>query len=150
MILYLGSAHQNSWKILSYRNSYALTHQKLINNQLYSSDKMMVQVTKTHIILSLMIFHSTKSKNDLIFRVSTSKQLENTLFQKFICSHTSETNYQPTLQQWQDHGSSIENTYLLLIDNLPLNQKQIWFDIWIQHIKTIGNDSLSIICALTQ
>jgi len=42
---------------------------------------MMVQPTKTHIILCLMIFQSTKSKNDLIFGFITSKQLENSLFQ---------------------------------------------------------------------
>jgi len=79
--------------------SYALTHQqKLISNQLYSSDKMMLHITKTHIILCLTIFHSIKSKNDLTFGFSMPKQLESTLFQKFICSHTSETNYQPTLQ----------------------------------------------------
>jgi len=81
VIWYLDSAHQNSWKALSFTNSYALTHQKLIANQLYSSDKMMVQVTKTHIVLCLMMFQSTKMKNDLIFGFSTSKQLENTLFQ---------------------------------------------------------------------
>jgi len=41
----------------------------------------MVQVTQTHIIVWLTILHSTKSTNDLIFGFSTSKQLENTLFQ---------------------------------------------------------------------
>ena len=92
MIWYLDSAHQNSWKALSFSNSYAHIHQKQIYNQLYSSDKMLVQVTKTHIILCLMIFHSTKMKNDLMFEFSTSKQLESTLFQQFICSHTLETN----------------------------------------------------------
>ncbi len=59
-----------------------------------------------------------QKKNDLIFESSTSKQLENNLFQQFIGSNTSETNYLPTSQQLQDHGSSIENTYLLLIDNI--------------------------------
>jgi len=53
----------------------------------------------------LMIFHSIKSKNSLIFGFRTSKQLENIFFQKFICSHTSKTNYQPTLQWWQNDGS---------------------------------------------
>jgi len=42
---------------------------------------MMVQVTKTHMILCWMIFHSTKCKNDLVFGHSTSKQLENTFLQ---------------------------------------------------------------------
>jgi len=51
----------------------------------------MIHITETNIILCLMIFHSTKSKNDLIFGFSTQKQLENTFFQKFICSHTLET-----------------------------------------------------------
>jgi len=41
----------------------------------------MVQVTKTLIIYCLKIFHSIKSKNDLIIRFTTSKQLESTLFQ---------------------------------------------------------------------
>jgi len=52
----------------------------------------MAQLTKTLIILCLMMFHSIKMKNDLIFGFSTSKQLENTAFQQFICSHTTETN----------------------------------------------------------
>jgi len=44
---------------------------------------MMVHITKLHIVLlCLMIFHSTKSKNDLIFGSNTSKQLlQSTLFQ---------------------------------------------------------------------
>jgi len=33
-----------------FNNSYALTHEELISNQNYSSDKMMVQVYKTLII----------------------------------------------------------------------------------------------------
>jgi len=41
----------------------------------------MVQTTKTHISLCLMILQSTKIKNDWIFRFNTSKQLESTLFQ---------------------------------------------------------------------
>jgi len=41
---------------------------------------MMVQTTKTLIILCLMIFHSIKSKNGLIFGFSTSSQLETTFF----------------------------------------------------------------------
>ena len=69
------STSKNSWKTLSFSNSYAHTHQKLNTNQLYSSDQIMVHITKTHIVLCLMIFHSTKSKNDLIFRFSTLKQL---------------------------------------------------------------------------
>jgi len=50
----------------------------------------MVQVIKTQTNLYLIIFHSIKT-NIIWFAFSTSKQLENTLFQKFICSHTSET-----------------------------------------------------------
>jgi len=79
--LIFGFSTSKNWKTLSFSNSYAHTHQKLISNQLYNSDKMMVHITKTHIVLCLMFFHSTKSKNDLIFGFSTSKQLENTLFQ---------------------------------------------------------------------
>jgi len=37
----------------------------------------MVQTTKTLFILCLMIFHSIKSKNDLIFGFSISKELGN-------------------------------------------------------------------------
>jgi len=110
---------------------------------------MMVQVTKTLIILCLMMFHSTKMKNDLIFGFSTSKQLESTIFQQLICSHTLETNSQPTLQQWQNDGSHNKNTYCFMFDDLPLNQKQKWFDIWIQHIKTVEKDSLSVIHILS-
>ena len=80
MIGYLDSAHQNSWKTLYSNNSYDNIHKKQIYNQLYNSDKMMIQVTKTLTILCLMMFHSTKTKNDLLFGFSTSKQLENTLF----------------------------------------------------------------------
>ncbi len=98
----------------------------------------------------LNIFHSTKSKNDLKFGFSISKQLENTLFQQFICSHTPETNFQVALQQWQYHGSRNKSNYNLLLEDLPLNQMQNWFDIWIQHIKTIRKHSLSvIICSHT-
>ena len=61
-------------------------HEKQISNQLYSSDKMMVQLTKTHIVLCLMSFHSTKSDSDLIFGFSISKQLENNLF-KYSYTH---------------------------------------------------------------
>ena len=82
-------------KTLSFSNSFTPTHQKLISNQLYSSDKMMVQVTKTLIILCLMIFHSTKMKNDLIFGFSTSKQLETTPFSNSY-AHRPETISQPT------------------------------------------------------
>ncbi len=46
------------------------TRNKFITN-FYSSDTFMVQVTKTHIILCLMVFHSSKMKNDLIFGFST-------------------------------------------------------------------------------
>jgi len=44
--------------------------------------------------------------------------------------------FQPTLQHWQNDGSSNKNTYYFMFDDLSLNQKQKWFDIWIQHIKT--------------
>jgi len=103
----------------------------------------MAQVTKAIIIYCLMIFPSTKSKNDLIFGLTTSKQLEATLFQKFICSHTSELISNKLLQQQQNHGSSMKNTYHLLFEDLALNQKQNNLIIgsttskynWIHHIK---------------
>jgi len=75
-----------------------------------------------------MIFHSTKSKNDMIIGFTTSKQLEATLFQKFICSHTSELISNKLLQQQQNHGSSMKNTYHLLFEDLPFYQMQKWFD----------------------
>ena len=59
---------------------------------------------------------------------SAPKQLESTLFQKFICSYTPETNFQVTLEQWENDGSYNNNTYCFMFDNLPLNQKQKWFE----------------------
>ncbi len=49
----MDSPDQNSWKSLSFINSYALTHQKPISKQLYSSDNIMVQVWTTlyHLLL---------------------------------------------------------------------------------------------------
>jgi len=87
MIWYLDSAHQNSWKTLSFSNSYAHTHEKIISNQL--------------------------------------------------------------LQQWQNDGSSNKNIYWFMFDDLSVQEKQIWFDIWIHYIKTIGKHSLSVIHMLT-
>jgi len=123
MIWYLDSAYQNSWKTLSFSNSSAHTHEKLITNQLYSSDKIMAQVTKTLIIHCLKISHSTKSKNDLIIGFTTLNYLEITLFQEFIYSQIPETNFQVTLQQWPNHGSCMKNTCYLLFEDLPLKQK---------------------------
>jgi len=40
----LDAAHENSWKTLSFSNSYADTHEELTSNQLYTSDQIMVQV----------------------------------------------------------------------------------------------------------
>jgi len=81
MIWYLDSAHQNSWKPFSFGNSCAYTDQKLISNQLLQQGHNDGSSNKKPINLCLMIFHPTKSKNDLVFEFSTSKQLENTLFQ---------------------------------------------------------------------
>ncbi len=83
MLWYLDSAHQNSWKTLTFSNWYACTHEKLIANKL--------------------------------------------------------------LQQWQNDGSSNKTTYYFIFDDLPLNQNEKWFGIWIQHIKTVGKHSLSVI-----
>jgi len=145
----MDSSHQNSWKTLSFSNSYTLTHQKLISKQLYNSGKLIVQVWKALIIYCLKIFHSTKRKNDLIFGFSTTKQLENTLFHWFIYSHTWGINFQPTLQPWPNHGHSNKNTYCFMIDDLPLNQKQKWINTWIQHIKTVGKHSPPVIHMLS-
>jgi len=105
----------------------------------------MVQVTKTHIILCWMIFHSIKSKNVLILGFTTSKLLENSQFQLFICSHTTETNFQVTVQQWQNDGSSMKNTYHLCFDDLHSTK-------WINDLifgfstsKTVENHSLLLI-----
>jgi len=66
-----------------------LTHiRNYFPTNFYSSDKMMVHITKTLIVLCLMIFHSTNIENDLIFRFSTSKQLENTLYSSNSYAHT--------------------------------------------------------------
>jgi len=51
---------------------------------------MMLQVTKIHIVLCLMIFHSTKSKNDVLFGFSTSKKLKKLYFGNSY-AHTPET-----------------------------------------------------------
>jgi len=76
MIWYLDSSRQNSWKTLSFSNPYAHTHQKLISNQLYRSNKTIVQVWKTLIIYCLKIFHSTNSKNDKQIGFTTLSQLQ--------------------------------------------------------------------------
>ena len=73
----------------------------------------MVQAWKELIIYYLKILHSTKSKKDLIIGFTISKQLESTLFHLFICSHTPGTNFQVTLQQWQNHGSSSSKTLII-------------------------------------
>ena len=59
-----------------------------------------------------------------------------------MCSHRPESNYHITLQQWQNHGSSMKNTYYLLFEDPVLNQKQAWFDSWIHNIKIVGNNLL--------
>jgi len=84
----------------------------------------MAQVTNAIIIYCLKIFHSTKSKDDLIIGFTISKQLETILFQQFICSNTPETNFQATLQQWQTHGSSNKSNHYLMFEDVALNQKQ--------------------------
>jgi len=86
MIWYLDSALQNSWKTLSFSNSYAHTDQKQISNLL--------------------------------------------------------------LQQWQNDGSSNKNTYYFMFDDLPLNQQQKSFGVWIQHIKTVRKHYPSVIHVL--
>jgi len=43
----------------------------------------------------------------------------------------------------------IKNTYCFMCDDLPLNQHHKSFDIWIQHVKTVGKHSLSVIHVLT-
>ncbi len=57
---------------------------------------------------------------------------------KFICSHTSETNFQPTLQQWQNDVQATETLIIwcLMIfhstkiksDNLERNSKIVTYD----------------------
>ena len=72
MIWYLDSAHQNSWKTLSFSNSYAYTHEKLITNQLYSSDKIMAQVKKH--ILFYVWWSSTQPKAKMIWYLDSAYQ----------------------------------------------------------------------------
>jgi len=43
-----------------------------------------------------------------------------------IYSHT-QTNYQVTLQQYQNHGFIMQNTNRIVLEELPLNQKQTSF-----------------------
>jgi len=143
MIWYLDSAHQNSWKALSSSNSYTLTHQKLIYNQLYSSDKMMVQVTK-HIFFYVWWSSTQPKQNWFGIWIEHIKIVgKHSLSVIHLLTHMRNANYQPTLQQWQNLGSSNKNTYYSLFEDLPLNQKQKWFDHWIHHIKLLRNHSLS-------
>jgi len=169
MIWYLDSAHQNSWKTLSFSNSYAHTHEKLITNQLYSSDKIMAQVKNTYcfmfddlplnqkqkwfdiwyssdqimvhvwktlVIYCLKIFHSSKSKIDLIIRFTISKTVgKHSLLTIHILSPT-KNYFQVILQQWQSHGSQVTRHSLFIVWHLALSKKQNWFDEWIHHIKT--------------
>jgi len=63
---------------------------------------MMVQVTK--ILIIYLMADVPPNQNEKWFDIGFSilEQLESTLFQQFTCSHTLETNLQPTLQQWQN------------------------------------------------
>jgi len=71
-----------------------------------------------------------------------------------------ETNFKAILQQWHNHNSSMKNTYnilfgrwviiIIIIQDLPIHQQQIWLDNWIHHIKTVGNHSLSVTHMLPQ
>jgi len=141
MIWYLDSAHQNSWKSLSFINSFAPT---LLTNFQVTLQQWQNHGSSMKILISncLTIFHSNKSKNGLTIGFSMSKHLEITLFQLFIWSHILETNPQVILQHCKAHGSSImKSTYQLLFEFLALNQKQKCFVNWVQHFKTFGSHS---------
>jgi len=43
----------------------------------------------------------------------------------------------------------MKNTYHLLFENLPINQKQKQLGNWIHHVKTVGNHSHSVIHMLS-
>ena len=149
MIWYLDWADENIWKTLYSNNSYYHTHKTQIYNQFYSSDKMIVHITKTHIVLCLMIFHSPKAK--MIWYLDSAHQNRwKTIYSNSSYAHTHQKLFSNLLlQQWQNGGSSNKKTYYFMLDDLPLNQKQKWFDNWIQHIKTVGKHSLSVIHMLT-
>ncbi len=84
MIWYLNLAHQNSWKTIYSSISYALTHQKLVTYQLYSSYKIMVPALKTFFVIDWQHQNSYKS-----------------LSYSNLYSVTLGTNLQIILQQWQ-------------------------------------------------
>jgi len=67
----------------------------------------------------------------------------------FVCTLTPKTNFQATLQQWQAKWLFKYQKHIFMFDDLPLNQKQKWFSIWIQHIKTIGKHSIPVIHILS-
>jgi len=47
-------------------------------------------------------------------------------------------------------GSHNKNKYYFMFDDLPLNQKQKWFDIWIKPMKTVEKHSFPVIHMLSQ
>jgi len=128
MIWKLDSLHQNSYKPLSSSNSYALTHQKLISKQLYSSDKMIIQVTKTPIFY--VWWFSTQPKVKMIWSLDSPYQ-NSWKALSFNYSYVSSTRnyFQVTLQQWQTHGSSNKSTPCLFVVWTSCTQqkaKMIW------------------------
>jgi len=100
---------------------------------------------KKHLLFYVW-WSSTKPKLKMIWYLDSAHQNS---WKTLLWSHSLETIFQPTLQQWRNDGSSNKNTYYFMFNDFPLNQKQKWFDIWIQHMKTVGKHSLSVIQKLS-
>ncbi len=120
MIGYLDSAHQNSWKtlfsvihMLSHIRNYFLTNFTAMTQWWFKQQKH---------LLFYVWWSSTQSKAKMIWYLDSAHQNS---WKTLLWSHTWETNFQPTLQQWQNDGSSNKNTYYFMFDYIPLNQEQI-------------------------
>ena len=115
----------STWKQLEntlFSNSYAHTHKELISNQLYSSDKKMVQLTKTH-ILFYVLWSFTQPKAKMIWYLDSANENSwKTLSFSNSYAHTDQKqNSNQLLQEWHNDGSSNRNTYYYMFDNLPPN-----------------------------
>ena len=137
----MDSEHQNSWKSLYSNKSYDNIHKKQIYNQLYSSDKMMIQVTKT-----LTIFYvwwcSTQPKWKMIFLDSAHLTSWKTLYSNKSYDHIHKKQIYNQLYSSDKLMVQVTKTlYYFMFDDVPLNQNEKWLVIWIQHIKTVGKHS---------
>jgi len=62
--------------------------------------------------------------------------------------HSQETNFQVTLQQQQNHGSSVKKTYSCAFEELALHQKPKSFEDWIQKPLLTSSNSYALTCKL--